>query len=222
MSPYLLCFAIGEFDSSTLWNNAVQYKIYLVRNTTTEYSRAKTANQITKIIGGEFAKNNFGAGKDVQFSALSTFANHAAVGAKISNSNLSIRHDAPTSAQFTNRTHIGVESFTNNPQSSGEPMVGEHTSASNTNVQPTYHNEQYNGNTISAVSANLNFSGGFDSFDSGYIPDGFASYLNTSVRLVQYLERQLGVDYKLPKLDLLFLPGFGYEALENWGLISIK
>lgn len=34
MSPYLLCFAVGSFDSITTWNNGVQYRVFQPHNNT--------------------------------------------------------------------------------------------------------------------------------------------------------------------------------------------
>lgn len=46
--------------------------------------------------------------------------------------------------------------------------------------------------------------------------------LSTAIGSMMEYERVLGIDYTLPKLDLITVPELPAEAMENWGLITFK
>lgn len=46
--------------------------------------------------------------------------------------------------------------------------------------------------------------------------------LETAVSAVDYLSTVFDIDYPLPKLDLLAVPQFGANAMENWGLVTFR
>ncbi|RWS26100.1 puromycin-sensitive aminopeptidase-like isoform X2 [Leptotrombidium deliense] len=46
--------------------------------------------------------------------------------------------------------------------------------------------------------------------------------LDTAVRAVDYFQEYFGVEYPLPKLDLIAISEFDAGAMENWGLITYK
>lgn len=222
MSPYLLSFAIGEFDSATLWHNAIQYKIYLARNTTENHRK-----NLSGVGEGNFIEHtrNKNSNKIIQKSGnLNSREKDTQPAQPRSDVASGVGSGEIVSAQYSNPTF---------PLESNTQISGAFTKGNETNMAPN-SNGGYSSNVISAASTNLNelnnisavstnTSEGMDYSETTSFPHkGFTSYLNACVKLVAYFERQLGVDYKLPKLDLLFLPGFRYEALENWGLISIK
>jgi len=52
---------------------------------------------------------------------------------------------------------------------------------------------------------------------------GQAEYMaNKSSYLLEAMEEYTGVDYLLPKLDLLAVPDFAAGAMENWGLNTYR
>ncbi|KAJ8923593.1 hypothetical protein NQ315_010172 [Exocentrus adspersus] len=54
-----------------------------------------------------------------------------------------------------------------------------------------------------------------------YMPQ--ASFaLNTATYVLNFFENFLETSYPLPKLDLVAIPGFADEAMENWGLITYR
>lgn len=46
--------------------------------------------------------------------------------------------------------------------------------------------------------------------------------LETAKKAVDYLSKIFDIDYPLPKLDLLAVPQFGANAMENWGLVMFR
>lgn len=46
--------------------------------------------------------------------------------------------------------------------------------------------------------------------------------LETAKQAVDYLSKVFDIDYPLPKLDLLAVPQFGANAMENWGLVMFR
>lgn len=46
--------------------------------------------------------------------------------------------------------------------------------------------------------------------------------VNESPKLLQEMENFTGVDYMLPKLDILAIPDFSAGAMENWGLNAYR
>lgn len=45
---------------------------------------------------------------------------------------------------------------------------------------------------------------------------------NKSSYLLEAMENFTGVDYQLPKLDLLAIPDFAAGAMENWGMNTYR
>ncbi|WP_054029344.1 M1 family metallopeptidase [Desulfatitalea tepidiphila] len=41
-------------------------------------------------------------------------------------------------------------------------------------------------------------------------------------KALQYCERYYGIDYPLPKMDLIAVPDFAFGAMENWGAITFR
>lgn len=40
--------------------------------------------------------------------------------------------------------------------------------------------------------------------------------------ILEYFEKYFEIPYPLPKLDMVALPDFGFQAMENWGLITFR
>ncbi|XP_066246171.1 aminopeptidase N-like [Euwallacea similis] len=59
-----------------------------------------------------------------------------------------------------------------------------------------------------------------------YAPKDDLSKAQYALEVVQeilpFLEQYFGIKYPLPKLDLIAIPSFGTDAMENWGLIHFK
>jgi len=50
-----------------------------------------------------------------------------------------------------------------------------------------------------------------------------AQYITSkSLRLIEAMENFTGVEYMLPKLDMLAIPDFSAGAMENWGLNTYR
>lgn len=45
---------------------------------------------------------------------------------------------------------------------------------------------------------------------------------NLSVSLLEYYQDYFGIDFPLPKIDIIAVPEFGFNAMENWGLITFR
>lgn len=45
---------------------------------------------------------------------------------------------------------------------------------------------------------------------------------NLTRKVLPLYENYFDLKYKLPKLDLVAVPDFGYNAMENWGLITFR
>lgn len=46
--------------------------------------------------------------------------------------------------------------------------------------------------------------------------------VSTAPALMQFLSNYVGIEYPLAKTDLVAIPDFGYNAMENWGLITFR
>ncbi|KAF7266417.1 hypothetical protein GWI33_020248 [Rhynchophorus ferrugineus] len=46
--------------------------------------------------------------------------------------------------------------------------------------------------------------------------------LEAAQEILPYFENYFGIKYPLPKLDLVAIPSFGMDAMENWGLIQFR
>lgn len=54
-----------------------------------------------------------------------------------------------------------------------------------------------------------------------YVSQG-AYIANKSPKLLEAMENFTGVDYMLPKIDLLAIPDFTIGAMENWGMNTYR
>ncbi|XP_026478385.1 aminopeptidase N-like isoform X2 [Ctenocephalides felis] len=45
---------------------------------------------------------------------------------------------------------------------------------------------------------------------------------NLSVSLLEYYQGYFGIDFPMPKIDIVAVPEFGFNAMENWGLITFR
>lgn len=46
--------------------------------------------------------------------------------------------------------------------------------------------------------------------------------VSTAPRLLQFLTDYIKIGYPLAKTDMVAIPDFGYNAMENWGLITFR
>ena len=46
--------------------------------------------------------------------------------------------------------------------------------------------------------------------------------LKTGVKVLEYYQNVYGIDYPLPKLDMIAVPDFSAGAMENWGLVTYR
>jgi aminopeptidase N len=76
---------------------------------------------------------------------------------------------------------------------------------------------------IAGEFANIHGTAGAAAVDV-YAPAGrepLGAYaLDAAVKLLPYYNEYFGVDYPLPKLDLIAIPNFAASAMENWGAIT--
>lgn len=47
------------------------------------------------------------------------------------------------------------------------------------------------------------------------------SYMMTT-KILPFFEEYFDVRFKLPKIDMVAVPDFGFNAMENWGLITFR
>lgn len=63
-------------------------------------------------------------------------------------------------------------------------------------------------------------------FVNGYYFNKSTNLLNDSIKTtalsIKYYEKLFGIEYKLPKLDIIAIPNFLSGAMENWGLVTFR
>lgn len=45
---------------------------------------------------------------------------------------------------------------------------------------------------------------------------------NLTTKILPFFEEYFGINFKLPKIDMVAVPDFGFSAMENWGLITFR
>lgn len=50
----------------------------------------------------------------------------------------------------------------------------------------------------------------------------FSYAYNVTTKVLPFYERYFGINFKLPKIDMVAVPEFGFSAMENWGLITFR
>lgn len=43
-----------------------------------------------------------------------------------------------------------------------------------------------------------------------------------TVELLKFYQNYFGINFQLPKIDIVAVPDFGFNAMENWGLITYR
>lgn len=46
--------------------------------------------------------------------------------------------------------------------------------------------------------------------------------LDVGPKMLKFMEQFFGIDFPLPKIDMIALPDFSAGAMENWGLITYR
>lgn len=46
--------------------------------------------------------------------------------------------------------------------------------------------------------------------------------LKVGVPILEYYQKSFGIDFPLPKLDMIAIPDFAAGAMENWGLVTYR
>lgn len=54
------------------------------------------------------------------------------------------------------------------------------------------------------------------------VTDMTSHAFNLTKKVLPLFGEYFDLQYKLPKLDLVAVPDFGYSAMENWGLITFR
>ena len=61
---------------------------------------------------------------------------------------------------------------------------------------------------------------------NGYHFDKTPNLMNMSIKItaesINYFEKLFGINYKLPKMDIIAIPNFLSGAMENWGLVTFR
>lgn len=50
----------------------------------------------------------------------------------------------------------------------------------------------------------------------------FSFGFDLTTKILPFFEKYFGITFKLPKIDLVAVPDFGFSAMENWGLITFR
>lgn len=71
------------------------------------------------------------------------------------------------------------------------------------------------------LSVDINLSR-FSFFFKAHLLDQVHYSVDFGERALTYLEKWLGRQYQLPKVDFAAIPHFTFGAMENWGLITYR